>query len=79
MTSVINKIYAGLIAILLTIVGFFLMATYNKISETNAMVYKLQIELAQMREKESHFLTYQETAALIDKKILQYHNREKED
>ena len=77
MTSHINKVYAGLIAILLTIIGFFLVATYNKISDTNAMVYQLQIELAQMREKESHFLTYQDVATLIDQKIDQYHNKEK--
>ena len=77
MTSHINKVYAGLIAILLTIIGFFLVATYNKISDTNAMVYQLQIELAQMREKESHFLTYQDVATLIDQKIDQYHHKEK--
>lgn len=49
------------------------MATYNKIDDTNVMVYRLQIELASMREKESHFLNYQEVAQLIDKKIAIYH------
>lgn len=73
MVNYINKIYAGLIAILLTIIGFFLIATYNKISETNARVYELQIELAAMREKESHFLDYKAVVALIEEKIEKYH------
>lgn len=73
MEKYINKIYASLLALLLTIIGFFLVATYNKITDTNAMVYQLQIELAQMREKEAHFLTYQEVSTLIDRKIEQYH------
>lgn len=72
----INKLYAGLIAILLTIIGFFLSATYSKISQTNQRVYELQVQLASILEKEKHFMTYQDTAALIDKKITQYH-REK--
>lgn len=73
MEKYINKIYASLLALLLTVIGFFLIATYNKITDTNAMVYQLQIELARMREKEAHFLTYPEVAAIIDKKIEQYH------
>lgn len=73
MEKYINKIYAGLIAILLTVISFFLMGTYNKINVTNALVQQLQVELAGMREKESHFLTYQETSQLIDRKIQQYH------
>lgn len=63
----------GLIAVLLTIIGFFLSATYTKISETNALVHKLQIELSAMREKENHFMTYSDTAALIDRKIQAWH------
>ena len=54
----INKIYASLLAILLTIIGFFLVATYNKISETNTRVYELQVKLAEISEKEKHFMTY---------------------
>lgn len=73
MTNYINKIYAALIALLLTIIGFFLVATYNKISETNVIVYELQVELAGMREKESHFMEYKDVANLIDEKINQYH------
>lgn len=73
MEKYINKIYASLIAILLTVISFFLMGTYNKINVTNALVQQLQVELAGMREKESHFLTYQETSQLIDRKIQQYH------
>ena len=69
----INKIIGALIALLLAIIGFFLMATYNKINDTNVMVHKLQVELAAMREKESHFLNYKEVAQLIDKKIAAYH------
>lgn len=68
-----EKLYTGLLAILLTVIGFFLVATYNKISETNAMVYKLQIELASIKEHSSQFMNFQQTDALIDKKILQYH------
>lgn len=73
MINYLNKIYAGLIAVLLTIIGFFLMATYNKISDTNTRVYELQIELSAMREKESHFMDYESTSQLIDRKIRQYH------
>lgn len=73
MERFINKVYYSLLAILLTIIGFFLVATYNKISDTNTMVYQLQIELAAMREKEAHFLTYQEVADLIDSKISKFH------
>lgn len=73
MIQYLNKVYAGLIAILLTVIGFFLIATYNKINDTNVMVYKLQVELAAIREHESLFMTYQSTAALIDKKIEQFH------
>lgn len=72
MEKYINKIYAALLGILLTVIGFFLIATYNKITDTNTMVYQLQIELAQMREKEAHFLTYQEVSQLIDTKIQNY-------
>lgn len=75
MEKFINKIYCSLLAILLTVIGFFLVATYNKITDTNAMVHALQIELAAMREKEAHFLNYQEVSALIDKKIEQYHKK----
>lgn len=75
MEKYINKIYCSLLAILLTIIGFFLVATYNKITDTNTMVYQLQIELAAIREKEAHFLTYQEVSVLIDKKIEQYHKK----
>lgn len=70
----INKLYAGLIAILLTIIGFFLSATYSKISQTNQRVYELQVQLASILQKEKHFMTYQDTAALIDRKIEQYHH-----
>lgn len=77
MEKYINKIYCSLLAILLTIIGFFLIATYDKINDTNALVQQLQIELAAMREKETHFLTYQEVSALIDKKIEQYHEKTK--
>jgi hypothetical protein len=76
MEKYINKIYCSLLALLLTIIGFFLVATYNKITDTNTMVYQLQIELAQMREKEAHFLTYQEVSMLIDRKIEQYHKNQ---
>ena len=68
-----EKMYIGLLAILLSIISFFLIATYNKINETNAMVYKLQVELAQMREKESHFMNYMQVCQIIDQKIAQYH------
>ena len=77
MEKYINKIYCSLLAILLTIIGFFLIATYDKINDTNALVQQLQIELAAMREKETHFLTYQEVSSLIDKKIEQYHEKTK--
>lgn len=77
MEKYINKIYCSLLAILLTIIGFFLIATYNKINDTNAAVHALQIELAAMREKETHFLTFQEVSALIDRKIEQYHLKQK--
>lgn len=73
MINYLNKIYAGLIAVLLTIIGFFLVATYNKISDTNIKVYELQIELSAMREKESHFMDYESTSQLIDRKIQSYH------
>jgi hypothetical protein len=73
MEKIINKFYYSLLAILLTVIGFFLVATYNKIADTNAMVYQLQIELAAMREKEAHFLTYQEVVNLIDSKISKFH------
>lgn len=69
----LNKLYIGMITLLLAIIGFFLAATYNKITETNAMVYGLKIELASIREHQSQFMTYQATANLIDKKITQYH------
>ena len=72
MEKIINKFYYSLLAILLTVIGFFLIATYNKIADTNAMVYQLQIELAAMREKEAH-LTYQEVVNLIDSKISKFH------
>lgn len=75
MQQYINKIYAGLIALLLTIIGFFLSATYSKISETNALVHQLQVELSAMREKENHFMTYSAVAALIDKKIADWHRQ----
>ena len=74
MEKYINKVYASLIAILLAIISFFLMGTYNKINATNALVQQLQVDLAGMREKESHFLTYQECSNLIDKKIDLYHH-----
>jgi hypothetical protein len=77
MQNYINKLYAGVLAILLTIIGFFLIATYNKINDTNVMVYQLQIELAKIREHETQFMTYQSTSALIDKKIEQYHKESK--
>lgn len=77
MQNYINKVYAGLIAILLTVIGFFLAATYSKISETNALVHQLQVELASMREKENHFMTYKATAALIDRKIQAWHREVK--
>lgn len=70
----INKAYAGLIAVLLTIIGFFLSATYSKISQTNERVYELQVQLASILQKEKHFMTYQDTSALIDRKIEQYHH-----
>jgi hypothetical protein len=73
MQNFINKIYAGVLAILLAIISFFLIATYNKINDTNVMVYKLQIELAQIREKESHFMNYMQVCQIVDKKIEQYH------
>lgn len=73
MQNTFLKVYTVFIGILLTVIGFFLSATYSKINETNVMVYHLQIELAAIRAHESQFMTYQETAALIDKKILQYH------
>jgi hypothetical protein len=31
------------------------------------------VELSAMREKENHFMTYSQTAALIDKKIADWH------
>ena len=77
MQTYINKLYAGILAILLTIIGFFLMATYNKINDTNVMVYQLQIELTKIREHETQFMTYQETSSLIDRKIEQYHKESK--
>ena len=70
----INKVYAGLIAVLLTIISFFLSATYSKITQTNERVYELQVQLASILQKEKHFMTYQDTSALIDKKIEQYHH-----
>lgn len=73
MQNYINKLYTGVLAILLTIIGFFLIATYNKINDTNVMVYQLQIELAKIREHETQFMTYQATSSLIDQKIEQYH------
>lgn len=73
MQTVLNKAYMTLIGVLLSIIGFFLIATYQKINETNVMVYQLQIELAAIRANERTFMTYSATAALIDKKISQYH------
>lgn len=73
MEKYINKIYAAVIAILLTIISFFLSATYTKINETNTLVHQLQIELSAMREKEKYFLSYREASQLIDKKIIDYH------
>lgn len=73
MEKFINKVYVTVITILLTIIGFFLVATYTKISETNTLVHQLQVELSAMREKEKFFLSYQEVAQLIDKKICDYH------
>lgn len=77
MQNYINKLYASIFAVLLTIIGFFLIATYNKINDTNIMVYQLQVELAKIREHENQFMTYQATSALIDKKIEQYHKETK--
>ena len=68
-----NRLYNCVLGILLTIIGFFLIATYNKITDTNLMVYQLQVELAAIREHESQFMNYQDVSNLIDKKILQYH------
>lgn len=73
MEKFINKVYVAVITILLTIIGFFLVATYTKISETNTLVHQLQVELSAMREKEKFFLSYQEVSQLIDKKICDYH------
>lgn len=74
MEKYINKIYAILIGLLLTVIGFFLTATFVKINETNESVYAIRAELAAMRERESHFMTYPDTAQLIDRKINQYHH-----
>ena len=49
MQTYINKLYAGILAILLTIIGFFLMATYNKIEYTNYL-YDNPIHLANTDE-----------------------------
>lgn len=73
MQHVLEKIYPGLISILLAIIGFFLIATYNKILDTNLRVYELQTEVAKIREHENFYMTYESTAALIDKKIAAYH------
>lgn len=74
MEKITTRLMLGLIAILLTVIGFFLTATYNKISQTNERVYELQVQLASIIQKEKHFMTYQDTAALIDQKITQYHH-----
>lgn len=73
MENFINKVYVTVISVLLAIIGFFLMATYTKITETNTLVHQLQVELSAMREKEKYFLSYQEVSQLIDKKICDYH------
>ena len=73
MESHINKFMYSLIAVLLTIIGFFLCATYTKINETNERVHSLQVQLAEMNEKEKHFITHAECVELIDKKLARYH------
>lgn len=69
----LNALYMGLLGVLLTIIGYFLAATYQKISDTNVRIYQIQAELAQIRERQRHFMNYQEVSSLVDKKINQYH------
>jgi YbbR domain-containing protein len=69
----LNKLFVSVIAVLLAIISFFLIATYNKISDTNVRVYELQTELAKIRTQELFYMTYESTSALIDKKIAAYH------
>lgn len=73
MQNTLNKLYIGVITVLLAIISFFLIATYNKIIDTNLRVYELQTEIAKIREHENFYMTYESTAALIDKKIAAYH------
>lgn len=73
MEKSLNKLFVSVIAVLLAIISFFLIATYNKILDTNLRVYELQTEVAKIREHENFYMTYESTAALIDKKIAAYH------
>lgn len=75
MEKLTTKLLLGLIAVLLTVIGFFLSATYNKIVDTNEKIYELQVQLAAITEKEKHFMTYSDVSALIDTKIAQYHHK----
>jgi len=65
--------YAALIGILLTVISFFLVMTYNKIEATNLIALELRIELAKIQEQTTRFMTYEDVSILIDKKIDAYH------
>jgi|GEM_PF-5864017 len=67
------RMYAALIGILLTVISFFLVMTYNKIEATNLIALELRIELAKIQEQTTRFMTYEDVSILIDKKIDAYH------
>lgn len=73
MQSWVLKMYAALIGILLTVISFFLVMTYNKIEATNLIALELRIELAKIQEQTTRFMTYEDVSILIDKKIDAYH------
>ena len=73
MQSWVLKMYAALIGILLTVISFFLVMTYNKIEATNLIALELRIELAKIQEQTTRFMTYEDVSILIDKKIEAYH------
>lgn len=74
MEKVTTKLLLSLIAVLLTVIGFFLSATYSKIVDTNQKIYQLQVQLASITQKQKHFMTYSDVSQLVDKKIAQYHH-----